>query len=343
MGTGLHVQARRFRSCVLTTALLAVLATGGSAVAVAATLDPPPAACEAGPGEVQPPPEPSAEEEPLPPGMQRFELPPDPGAPEAAPGPEDVPGEDVPGEDVPAEPAADCQDPLPATPEAAPAARPGAGTPVFSPGMKGRKIEALQVRLQRVGALVTPVTGVYGKQTLGAVKRFQRGLGFVPSGVVDRATLDALAGKAGKVTARDIAAGQNRPYGSRLAASCLTGDVVCVDKTARTVRWIVDGKVKMVLDARFGAEGTPTREGVFSINSKSRDHVSRLYGSSMPFAMFFNGGQAVHYSSDFAARGYYGASHGCVNTRNFKKMQRLFDSAHVGDRVVVYRSRPVKG
>ena len=42
----------------------------------------------------------------------------------------------------------------------------------------------------------------------------------------------------------------------------------------------------------------------------------QLYGSAMPYAMFFSGGQAVHYSSDFAARGYAGASHGCVNVRD---------------------------
>ena len=55
---------------------------------------------------------------------------------------------------------------------------------------------------------------------------------------------------------------------------------------------------------RFGASYTPTREGLFHVGWKSRDHVSKLYDSSMPFAMFFSGGQAVHYSSDFAARGY---------------------------------------
>ena len=209
--------------------------------------------------------------------------------------------------------------------------------------MTGRKVKVLQVRLQRAGALDTPVTGIYGKPTVRAVKRFQSGLGYAPTGAVDRPTLHALVARTGKVGKADIAAGENRPYGSRLAASCLTGNVVCVDKTARTVRWVVDGKVQLRLDARFGGTGTPTREGVFRIQYKDRDHVSRLYGSSMPFAMFFSGGQAVHYSSDFAARGYYGASHGCVNTRQYSRMEHLFDLAQVGDRVVVYRSRAVRG
>ena len=45
----------------------------------------------------------------------------------------------------------------------------------------------------------------------------------------------------------------------------------------------------------------------------------------MPYAMFFSGGQAVHYSADFAARGYDGASHGCVNVRDKGKIAALFD------------------
>ena len=58
----------------------------------------------------------------------------------------------------------------------------------------------------------------------------------------------------------------------------------------------------------------------------------------MPFSMFFSRGQAVHYSSDFAARGYAGASHGCVNVRDYAALASLFDQVRTGDKVVVYRS-----
>ena len=94
----------------------------------------------------------------------------------------------------------------------------------------------------------------------------------------------------------------------------------------------------MTVDTRFGGSATPTREGVFSVFMKSRDHVSSLYDSSMPFAMFFSGGQAVHYSSDFAAVGYNGASHGCVNVRDYDGIAALFELVAVGDKVVVYWS-----
>ena len=78
---------------------------------------------------------------------------------------------------------------------------------------------------------------------------------------------------------------------------------------------------------RFGASSdTPTREGVFHVYLKDADHVSQLYGSAMPYSMFFSGGQAVHYSSDFAAVGYDGASHGCVNVRDYDGVAWLFST-----------------
>ena len=217
--------------------------------------------------------------------------------------------------------------------------KPGRGEPVLGPGDRGRKVSKVQVRLQQVGVRDMPTTAVFDEQTVTQVKRFQRLAGFARSGVLDQATLDELVRRTGEVTRLDMAAGENRPYGRRLPVSCLTGRVVCVDKRALAVRWVVDGVVKQKLDARFGSDEYPTREGVFSITRKSRDHVSSLYDTSMPFALFFDRGQAVHYSPDFAARGYSGASHGCVNTRDYDGMRALFGRADLGDRVVVYRSR----
>ena len=53
--------------------------------------------------------------------------------------------------------------------------------------------------------------------------------------------------------------------------------------------------------------------------------------------MFFSGGQAVHFSSDFAARGYNGSSHGCVNVRDKATLAKIFAEVDVmSTRVVVY-------
>jgi lipoprotein-anchoring transpeptidase ErfK/SrfK len=126
--------------------------------------------------------------------------------------------------------------------------------------------------------------------------------------------------------------------GSALDARCLTGVALCVDKSSNSLRYVVDGDTRMTVDVRFGSAELPTREGQFAVFSKSRDHVSSLYDTSMPYAMFFSGGQAVHYSPDFAANGYNGASHGCVNVRDLGAIQSLFDQVAIGTKVVVYRS-----
>lgn len=46
----------------------------------------------------------------------------------------------------------------------------------------------------------------------------------------------------------------------------------------------------------------------------------------------------MHCSADFAATGYAGASHGCVNVRDLPGITWLVDLVRVGDAVVVYWS-----
>ena len=126
------------------------------------------------------------------------------------------------------------------------------------------------------------------------------------------------------------------PQGPALDPRCTTGRAMCVDKTSRSLRWVVDGVVLRTVEVRFGSDELPTREGAFAVFRKSRDHVSSLYDTPMPFAMFFSGGQAVHYSPDFAANGYNGASHGCVNVRDRAAVAWLFDQVQArrqGDRL----------
>lgn len=114
------------------------------------------------------------------------------------------------------------------------------------------------------------------------------------------------------------------------------GKIVCISKASRAVRLMENGQTLVKLDARFGSSRTPTRNGMFRVYWKNADHVSSLFGSAMPFSMFFSGGQAVHYSSDFLRNGYNGASHGCVNTRSYSTMRSLFNATPVGTRVYVY-------
>jgi len=211
---------------------------------------------------------------------------------------------------------------------------------LLEPGDHGTKVRALQARLRQIGWYAGKVTDTYGKKTTTAVTGFQAKRGLPALGTVDRPTLKRLKAMTHRPTKAELSnkISDGTWTTAPLDRRCLTGHVLCIDKTSRTIRWVVDGEVRKTMAVRFGAAYTPTREGVFHVGWKSRDHVSKLYDSSMPFAMFFSGGQAVHYSSDFAARGYSGASHGCVNVRDYAGIKWLFDQVNVGDKVVIYWS-----
>ena len=227
--------------------------------------------------------------------------------------------------------------PTPTTPPAKP--RPPKlepGPRLLGPGDAGPQVRDLQARLKQIAWFSADVTGTYGDLTRDAVRGFQAKREIPVTGEVDRRTLDRLNAMTTKPTNAELHNLGNQP--GALDPRCRVGRVLCIDKSSSTLRFVVDGKVQQTLDARFGASGTPTREGVFHVYFKNADHVSQLYGSAMPYAMFFDRGQAVHYSSDFAAVGYAGASHGCVNIRDHDGVAHLFDQVKVGDTVVVYWS-----
>ncbi len=229
----------------------------------------------------------------------------------------------------------------PAAQQVLPANAPLAPRPVLlAPGDTGPRVRALQARLRQLLWYAGDVTDTYGPRTKAAVKGFQDKRGLKVTGSVDRRTMRRLKAMTHPPTTPEL---QNKvtPMGNLpgpLDPRCRTGRVVCIDKASRTLRWVVDGEVRRTVDVRFGASYTPTREGLFHVYWKDEHHVSKLFGSAMPFAMFFSSGQAVHYSSDFAARGYSGASHGCVNVRDYDGVKWLFGHVRVGDAVVIYWS-----
>ena len=215
------------------------------------------------------------------------------------------------------------------------------GPAILAAGDDGVAVRDLQARLVSIQWLFGDVSGSYDDTTTEAVRGFQAKRGIPVTGEVDQRTLDRLQAMTTAPTHAAMynespSTGSNVP--GALDARCKVGRVLCIDKSSQTLRWVVDGKVLKTMDVRFGASYSPTREGLFHVYTMDADHVSHLYGSEMPFSMFFSGGQAVHYSSDFAARGYAGASHGCVNVRDYSGLQWLFGQVRVGDAVVVYWS-----
>jgi hypothetical protein len=199
-------------------------------------------------------------------------------------------------------------------------------------GQTNSGVKALQRRLVKAKNLDQAyVTSYFGALTESAVKRFQRANGLTANGRVSRTTWNKLVAKTGKIKISTSSV--------KIDKRCkVTGRSLCIDKRTDKLYYMKNSKIIRTYDARFGCAATRTREGRFSVLWKSRHHVSSIYHTPMPYAMFFSGGQAVHYSADFAARGYNGCSHGCVNIRNRAGIAWIFDQVRVGDRVVVYRS-----
>ncbi len=124
----------------------------------------------------------------------------------------------------------------------------------------------------------------------------------------------------------------------KLPNRCLVhGRVLCADKTRHMLYYVHNGTVERTMTAAFGRPGYHTREGTFHVQRKARHWVSTIYHSAMPDAMFFSGGQAVHYSHSYWIDKHH-QSHGCVNIRQLKALNYVFSQIRVGDRVVVYRS-----
>ncbi|MDQ1247161.1 MAG: hypothetical protein QG597_1531 [Actinomycetota bacterium] len=196
-----------------------------------------------------------------------------------------------------------------------------AGTTVLRVGDSGLPVKFVQQRLTMAGIEV-PENGQYDDAMAAAVTRLQQKFDLTASGRVNRYTLTTLA----QITGR----------GPGLPAECLTGTVLCIDKTQKVVRLVVDGTPEVTLDARFGSFGTATNEGLFEVYEKRADDWSDEFGVPMRYSMYFSGGQAIHYSDFFATEGYSGASHGCVNTRDLEATAAMFDMVSEGTSVYVY-------
>ncbi|WUT32998.1 L,D-transpeptidase family protein [Streptomyces sp. NBC_00691] len=245
-------------------------------------------------------------------------------------------------------PTEDGKPPSPSATTAAPTESPSgtpSGTPSGSPsgaakvllddGDENEQVRELQARLRQLKHFDRAPTGFYGTMTAGSVKAFQKKEGLPRTGSVDGTTWQRLLDASRKPTADELKPSTTNQLDTP-DARCMTGRVLCVSKESRTLAWMIDGKVVSSMDVRFGSENTPTREGIFTVERKVRQDWSRLYHTPMPLSMYFSRGQAVHYSADFAARGYNGASHGCVNVRDRAKLTTLFDQVKVGDKVVVH-------
>ncbi|MCB9411664.1 MAG: murein L,D-transpeptidase [Actinobacteria bacterium] len=196
------------------------------------------------------------------------------------------------------------------------------GDTVLRVGDSGLPVKFVQQRLNMAG-IETPENSQYDAATEASVNRLQEKFDLNRSGRLNRYTLNTLL----HVTER----------GPALPAECLAGTVLCVDKTQKIVRLVIDGAPEITLDARFGAFGSATDEGAFTVYDKRADDWSEEFGVPMQYSLYFSGGQAIHYSDFFAEEGYTGASRGCVNTRDLDATATMFDLVDEGTAVFVYQ------
>lgn len=88
--------------------------------------------------------------------------------------------------------------------------------------------------------------------------------------------------------------------------------VATVSLSSQTMTVTQDGVLRYRWKVSTARRGYVTPQGSWSAKWLSRDHHSKKYDNApMPYAVFFNGGYAVHATFDLKRLGSP-ASHGCV-------------------------------
>ncbi|QGV82612.1 L,D-transpeptidase family protein [Streptomyces ficellus] len=177
-----------------------------------------------------------------------------------------------------------------------------------------------------------PVDGKQSAADCKAIQTFQRWHGITPT-----------IGYAGEVTWRTMnTINQQRAAGKNpnAAKACPTnkGRIACVDLT-RQLSWIQDG-AKLVygpVPVRTGRDKYETRTGSRKIYHRNINHWSTLYDVRMPYAQFFDGGQAFH--SVGVSMYNPPGSRGCVNMRT-ADAKAYWNMLKNGDDVFVYGRKP---
>lgn len=200
-------------------------------------------------------------------------------------------------------------------------------------------VKELQHRLRQVGLYQGPLHGSFDEPTRQAIAGWRERIGLPASEVMDERSWARLLRRSHNPRYSTLF---DAPPASILSQEldprCATGKVVCISKQQRKMSYVVDGKVQFTREARFSMPGWDSPEGEFRIWYMNSDTVSKIFGerTPMPYAIFYHGNVAIHFSQDFADRGYEGGSHGCSQLRDYQTAKWLYEQVRVGDRVVVY-------
>ncbi|MFB7464614.1 L,D-transpeptidase family protein [Streptomyces sp. NPDC056224] len=174
-----------------------------------------------------------------------------------------------------------------------------------------------------------PVDGVQSSADCFAVRAFQRKNGVTPAdgypGVATHRTMLVVAARPNPNAEGDCPVRSYR--------------VTCVDMD-RQLLWVQQGSriVFPVVPIRTGRDTQETRPGWHEVYWRSKDHKSTLYADSpMPYAQFFDGGQALHGRTGYLYA--HGGSAGCVNLA-VADAERLWNLLTEGDAVYVWGTKP---
>ncbi|MFD9436288.1 L,D-transpeptidase family protein [Streptomyces sp. NPDC060002] len=176
--------------------------------------------------------------------------------------------------------------------------------------------------------LKLPADGKQSTADCKAIRAFQR-----------QQRIEPAIGYAGPVTwARMQLVAATKNPNAQKKCPVRTHRVACVDLD-RQLTWVQKG-TKVVfgpVSMRSGRVVHPTRKGWHTIYWRHKNHVSTLYNAPMPYAQFFDGGQAFHavYGNIHTTIG----SMGCVNL-TVGDARRLWGVLKKGDRVYVWGHRP---
>lgn len=178
-------------------------------------------------------------------------------------------------------------------------------------------------------ALKRPVDGVQSPADCNAIRTFQA-----------KRALRPADGYANLATYRTLVAVQARPN-PNAAGHCPVRSfrVTCIDLTRQLLWMQVNKKVRFgPIPIRSGRDSQETRQGWHRIYWRNIDHKSTLYDNApMPYAQFFDRGQALHGRYDPLFDG--GGSAGCINL-TLKDAKALWNLLRVGDQVYVWGTKP---
>lgn len=83
------------------------------------------------------------------------------------------------------------------------------------------------------------------------------------TGVAEQRTYDRLLSMARPPTSDELDTVGRTPRDPGVSSwdldqRCLTGRVMCISKSTRSLTWVIDGTAQYSMDVRFGSEAEPT-------------------------------------------------------------------------------------